>query len=137
MFKRFFGRDDETDELLSLLLGHKVVLVYAQSGAGKTSLLNAKIIPELEENGLHVLPVARVEGYLEMHGTSESPEDANDKEAKVGVQSSSSVIPYGFNPFMYNAIQYLLASEKSNQFEIHSMLSGVTTFSEFLEKKLW
>jgi formylglycine-generating enzyme required for sulfatase activity/Tol biopolymer transport system component len=41
------------------------VLLYAQSGAGKTSLLNAKLIPMLrDEEGLEVLPVARVRGEV-------------------------------------------------------------------------
>ena len=36
------------------------MLFYAQSGAGKTSLLNTQIIPALEEEGFNVLPVVRV-----------------------------------------------------------------------------
>ena len=35
---------------------------YAQSGAGKTSLINAKLIPMLEAERGEVLPVARVQG---------------------------------------------------------------------------
>jgi SOS regulatory protein LexA len=34
---RFFGRDPESSELLSLVIAHRVLLVYAPSGAGKTS----------------------------------------------------------------------------------------------------
>jgi hypothetical protein len=34
-------------------------LIYAQSGAGKTSILNAQVTRVLEENGFRVLPVAR------------------------------------------------------------------------------
>ena len=45
----FFGRDYEADELVSLVFAHQVVLFYAQSGAGKTSLLNAGLIPLLEK----------------------------------------------------------------------------------------
>ena len=58
----FFGRDHETNELLSLIVAHPVVLLYAQSGAGKTSMLNAGLIPALEEEGLEVFPPARVSG---------------------------------------------------------------------------
>jgi len=58
----FFGRDHETTELSSLIVAHPVVLLYAQSGAGKTSMLNAALIPVLEEEGLEVLPPARVSG---------------------------------------------------------------------------
>ena len=56
----FFGRDDETEEIVSLIFSHQLVLVYAQSGAGKTSIFNAQVIPTLEKNGFDVLPVARV-----------------------------------------------------------------------------
>lgn len=60
----FFGRDQEARDLLSLVIAHNVVLVYAQSGAGKTSLLNARLIPMLKENRFEIFPVARVKGML-------------------------------------------------------------------------
>lgn len=58
----FFGRDAEANDFFSLIVAHQVVLIYAQSGAGKTSLLNAKIIPSLKSKGYEVLPLARVQG---------------------------------------------------------------------------
>jgi Novel STAND NTPase 1 len=60
----FFGRDREVSELLSLIIAHRIVLLYAQSGAGKTSLLHAGIIPSLTEEGFAVQPVARVRGLI-------------------------------------------------------------------------
>jgi WD40 repeat protein len=57
--ERFFGRDREKADLYSLVAAHRTVLLYAQSGAGKTSLLNAKLIPELEEGGFDVLTTTR------------------------------------------------------------------------------
>ena len=60
----FFGRDREARDLLSIVIAHNLVLVYAQSGAGKTSLINAGLIPLLKENQFEVLPVARVKGTL-------------------------------------------------------------------------
>jgi len=67
----FFGRNREANDLLSLIIAHPVVLLYAQSGAGKTSLLNAKLIPMLEEKRFEVLPIARVlsRGLLAAPGT--------------------------------------------------------------------
>jgi putative ribosome biogenesis GTPase RsgA len=41
----FYGREREARDLLALILAEPIVLFYAASGAGKTSLLNAKIIP--------------------------------------------------------------------------------------------
>ncbi len=61
----FFGRDEEADELVSVITAHSAVLLYSQAGAGKTSLLNAKLIPKLEEEEtFHVLPPMRVQGQL-------------------------------------------------------------------------
>ena len=37
---RFFGRDRETRELASLATAHRTLLLYAPSGAGKTSLVS-------------------------------------------------------------------------------------------------
>lgn len=59
---RFYGRDREALDLMYLVLAHPTVLLYAESGAGKTSVVNAKLIPMLERKGCHVLPVARVRG---------------------------------------------------------------------------
>lgn len=61
---RFFGRDDVSHDLLSLIISARTVLLYAQSGAGKTSLINAGLRPLLEEKGFDILPLARVQGLL-------------------------------------------------------------------------
>lgn len=60
----FFGREREASELLSLVIANRIVLFFAQSGAGKTSLLNARLIPELQGKGFEVLPTGRVGGEL-------------------------------------------------------------------------
>lgn len=59
---RFFGRDQEARELLSLIVANRAVVLYAQSGAGKTSLLNAQVAPLLEAERFEVWPLARVQG---------------------------------------------------------------------------
>ena len=59
----FFGRERESLDLLSLVISERLVLFYAQSGAGKSSLINAKLIPGLlAEEEYQVLPVGRVGG---------------------------------------------------------------------------
>ena len=60
----FFGRDRDARDLVALIMAEREVLFYAQSGAGKTSLLNAQVIPALEEEGFQVLPVTRVGSNL-------------------------------------------------------------------------
>ena len=57
----FFGRTQEANELVSLITAHPVVLLYAQSGGGKTSIVKAGLIPLLvDEEKFHVLPPMRV-----------------------------------------------------------------------------
>ncbi|MCD4738844.1 MAG: hypothetical protein K8R89_06255 [Anaerolineae bacterium] len=62
--RNFYGRNREARDLLALILAERVVLFYAPSGAGKTSLLNAKILPALEAEAFDLLPVARVANDL-------------------------------------------------------------------------
>jgi len=58
----FFGRDLETKKVANLVSTHPAVLLYAQSGAGKSSLLNAGVVPALQEDSVQVLPITRVYG---------------------------------------------------------------------------
>ena len=60
--RRFFGRDQEANELLSLIVANRITVIYAPSGAGKTSLLNAQVAGMLEEEGFEVWPFARLRG---------------------------------------------------------------------------
>ena len=46
------------------VLSERLVLFYAQSGAGKSSLINTRLIPGLREIGYAVLPVGRVGGEV-------------------------------------------------------------------------
>jgi hypothetical protein len=55
-----YGRDAETLELLNRLLGSRVILIHSVSGAGKTSLLQAGLIPSLTYRGFAHLPLIRV-----------------------------------------------------------------------------
>ena len=47
----FFGRNHETEALVAKILSSRCTLLHAQSGTGKTSLLNARVLPALEEHG--------------------------------------------------------------------------------------
>lgn len=61
---RFFGRDNEARNLLSMVIAKRLVLFYAQSGAGKSSLINTRLLPRLIREGFIVLPVGRVSGEI-------------------------------------------------------------------------
>lgn len=48
----FFGRDDDQEQLLSLILLEKLTVLFGKSGYGKSSLLQAAIGPALEKESL-------------------------------------------------------------------------------------
>jgi len=55
-----YGRSGERAALLDLLVAERVVLLHAPSGAGKSSLLYAGLIPDLRAEGFVVRPPIRV-----------------------------------------------------------------------------
>jgi hypothetical protein len=55
----FFGRDPEVAEVVSLVIAHRSVLLYAVSGVGKSSLLRAGVDAMLADQGFEVLGPAR------------------------------------------------------------------------------
>src|SRR3954454_21771236 len=55
-----FGRDREIFELRNLLVAERIVVLYSPSGAGKTSLVQAGLIPKMAESDLRILPSIRV-----------------------------------------------------------------------------
>ena len=57
--ERLYGRERETWELLDLLIAERIILLHSPSGAGKTSLIQAALVPELEQEGFRVLPTMR------------------------------------------------------------------------------
>jgi hypothetical protein len=48
--KLFFGRDQAATALTDQILANRMVVVYAKSGLGKTSLLNAGVAPRLRDD---------------------------------------------------------------------------------------
>jgi hypothetical protein len=55
-----YGRERECRELTDLLIAERIVLVHSPSGAGKTSLIQSRVIPRLTREGFTVSPVLRV-----------------------------------------------------------------------------
>ena len=69
---KFFGRAREARELTALIISNRLVLFYAASGAGKSSLLNTMIGPMLVEEGFELLPTGRVSGYSGEQATADN-----------------------------------------------------------------
>ena len=55
-----YGRERELADLVDLVIAERVVLLYAPSGAGKSSLLQAGLAPRLAAEDFVVRPVVRV-----------------------------------------------------------------------------
>lgn len=47
MGQKLYGRDRETSDVVSLLISRRLVLLHSPSGAGKTSLIQAAVIPKM------------------------------------------------------------------------------------------
>lgn len=60
----FYGRERDLQKLLNLVISERIVLLHSPSGAGKSSLINAALVPALEEEKFKVLPVMRVNRVL-------------------------------------------------------------------------
>ncbi|WNG54659.1 hypothetical protein F0U59_07590 [Archangium gephyra] len=60
--RRFFGREDMTGKLVNRILAHPCVTLFGPSGAGKTSLMQAAVIPLIQE--LHGFRTVRVDAWL-------------------------------------------------------------------------
>lgn len=58
--ERLYGRDRERTRLLNILIAERIVVLYSPSGAGKTSLIQAGLIPALANEDFRVQPVIRV-----------------------------------------------------------------------------
>jgi WD40 repeat protein len=58
--ERLFGRRRESRELFYQCSAERIVWLYSPSGAGKTSLISASLIPMLEREGFAVAPPIRL-----------------------------------------------------------------------------
>jgi hypothetical protein len=58
----FFGRDKDIEDLLDLIWLEKLVVLFGKSGYGKSSLINAGILPEIEQEAVPI--VVRLGSYV-------------------------------------------------------------------------
>src|ERR1700731_362498 len=58
--EKLYGRDRELADLMDLLIAERIVLLYSPSGAGKSSLLQAGLMPAMKQRGFTVRNVIRL-----------------------------------------------------------------------------
>lgn len=73
----FFGRETEIPELFRLIVLNDIVVLFGESGTGKTSLLQAGVCPLLEER--QYKPV-----FIRLNNTAEAPERQVCRQLKDG-----------------------------------------------------
>jgi len=56
----FYGRDRELRSLSALLIAERIVLLHSPSGAGKSSLVQAGLLPRLIDEEFNILPTIRL-----------------------------------------------------------------------------
>src|SRR5262245_5309055 len=58
--EKLYGRDQEVTRLFYLLSAERIVVLHSPSGAGKSSLLNARLVPKLRAERFYVWPTIRL-----------------------------------------------------------------------------
>src|SRR5688572_4869179 len=108
---RFFGREPEIRRLTELLIAERVVLLYSPSGAGKTSLIKAGLIPTLMKRKFKVHPIMRV------------------------VEGAKNASAVGRNRYLTSALSYLEVSNSSPE-KKKGNADGKKEFSDYLNESL-
>ena len=68
--QQFFGRRKEIDELYRLIRFEDQVVLFGKSGLGKSSLLNAGVLPRIRQSGLFFPVRIRFNAWMEEAGQS-------------------------------------------------------------------
>jgi WD40 repeat protein len=107
-----YGRDQDILNLYYLLLAERVVLFFSPSGAGKSSLIQAGLIPRLTEK-FSFIPIIRV---------NQEPPEAFSKTP-------------GFNRYIYSALLSLEESALPDQ-RLPAENLAALSFSDYLNQRI-
>lgn len=101
----FFGRADDVEELYQLLRGDSLVVLHAKSGLGKSSLINAGLLPKIVENAEY--GAFNIRFYAHTSGNKSTPLDTT----KAILQSQSDLLDK-IRPKNDNSLWYHLKSRQ-------------------------
>ena len=87
----FFGRDTPIKELYDLVRLEQLIVLYGKSGLGKTSLINAGILPLVLAEGSYEPISIRFNAWTK--GKKETPSDIVRAEILNGIPSDASFLP--------------------------------------------
>lgn len=123
---RFFGRDAEIVRLRALLFANRMVVLHAPSGAGKTSLVQAGLIPALDTEFEH-LPIGRVSGA--------DPQTA--ASASVDPFTYNVLVSWGFDPSKSKSLRGCLARRRPSLGEHGLKQLRLAVIDQFEELFTW
>ena len=119
--QELYGRDRETLELIDLLIAERIVLFYSPSGAGKTSLLQARLVPRLSQRGFNVLPLIRV------NREPASGEPEPDRYVASALISLDKTVPLGDYRTFGSYLDRLLETTSARQLLIFDQFEEILT----------
>lgn len=88
----FFGRDNDINALYRLIKLRSVIALYGKSGTGKSSLLNAGIIPKVIEEGRFVPLVVRFKSYNKDGEANTLPFETTQQVIRGGKKSAQTFL---------------------------------------------
>jgi WD40 repeat protein len=121
--EKLYGRDTELRQLLDLLIAERIVLLHSPSGAGKSSLIYAGLIPQLREEGFNVLPTIRV--------NLEPPVETSP--APASAETGGAPAAESFNRYIYSALLSLDSALPEAQQTAPEILAQMT-LSAYLDQ---
>jgi energy-coupling factor transporter ATP-binding protein EcfA2 len=81
----FYGRDAVSEELAAQVGRHKVILINGASGSGKSSLVNAGLIPRVADNGYNFVafreysdPLTQLQAYFDTAHSLSPPQSQSN-----------------------------------------------------------
>jgi len=111
----FFGRDNDIDKLSEMIEMERMVLVYAKSGIGKTSLINAGVCPKLESTQQYSIHEIRFGAYIQ--GSIDPLTLAQRKFAKLhtGQNYLDKILPADNSLWYYTKLWQLQQTDKNQK----------------------
>ncbi len=125
----FFGREQEISSVTGDILANKLLVLFARSGSGKTSLLNAGIGPALNDIG-------RIEDSdpgIAMVTVRLSADISPEQAALNALKETLAIALPGSTATLYEALQHLCGPEAENHANGNYLRGVVLVFDQFEE----
>ncbi|MBP6826127.1 MAG: hypothetical protein KA165_06190 [Saprospiraceae bacterium] len=122
----FFGRNDEIRRLYAQVTANTLVVLFAKSGIGKSSLLNAGLLPLLDFDRYRSVKVR-------FQSTGTTPTDALKSELKSYLNAGELLAQTGHSPDSAPLWEYLRACHFERHGETATPMLVFDQFEEFFE----